>query len=826
MREYLYILNYIKVIIILLLFAGCSDSPNDIREKADKLYVTAQDYYTRGYLKNAEELFSEVIELEKELKLSDRQADCYLYLGLIAVENFDYDSAEKNYEISRALFRKKFDRKGAGMVENNLGNIFANLGNIQRALSYYKAALLTGQLSADKEGEAIAQMNMGSIYLENKEFRKAFDYFNKAYDNYQIIGNLDGELSATFKIGESFYRYGSMTDAMNAFKQGYDLAEEISQKGLAAEILNYMGMIYAKSENYDDALTLLNSAVLQAQNNVDPGMESTILANIGDIQTLRFDYPSAIKQYSEAIENSRNAGKGLEYLYLRLKLAKSIYNRGVLEENLKYIQSSKEIFNDLLDKFRDINDKTGKINILSGLMMCDYSSGKFDDADSYLSEILFDLKNASPQIKNSYSENMIIPPQIFSYNDIYKILLIRKNNAELISSSFKFSQIQITDFLNGLNSLELKEVFNKKLFDSLKTNCREIEYLSIELINELAKEGKYRNSDKINNIKNNLIQNNQIQNQVRDIQNRTYMLDKYDLTYLQKKLESGSALISFLLVDDSLNTFIIDKNSIILKKAPLIQTVLSGQIKMLTENLQKNDAEGTKQILSGLYQNIFKGLEKSLTKYKKIYFHILNDQSTELNYVPFHSLIDGNDRPVTEKYLSGYFGGFKNSSKFETDTRENVLIFDSIAVKQTTVKLTSLKCSNVNKQLILNKKIEALFILSDSFMSLAEPNNSHLKISTGNEPEYDISMGELNKYSINAAFLFNYFSDNSSSMRLLSYITPDIKSLSILPYNIPLNQKIDLLNSIFGLQQPKPKKGAKQVKFNFGEIALFNFVKL
>jgi len=123
MKEFHYIVKTVSFLIFSLLLFGCSESPKDLREKADKLYINAQDYYARGYLKNAATLFKEIIEIEKKLKLSDKQADCYLYLGLIASENYDYKNAEIYYLQAKELFSKKFDRRGVGMVENNLGNI-------------------------------------------------------------------------------------------------------------------------------------------------------------------------------------------------------------------------------------------------------------------------------------------------------------------------------------------------------------------------------------------------------------------------------------------------------------------------------------------------------------------------------------------------------------------------------------------------------------------------------------------------------------------------------------------------------------------------------
>jgi len=824
MKEFHYIVKTVSFLIFSLLLFGCSESPKDLREKADKLYINAQDYYTRGYLKNAATLFKEIIEIEEKLKLSDKQADCYLYLGLIASENYDYKNAEIYYLQAKELFSKKFDRRGVGMVENNLGNIFASLGYINKALDYYKTALMTGQLSADKEGEAIAQMNMGSIYLENKEFKKAFDYFNRAYDNYQIIGNLDGELNAVLKVGESFFRYGALNDAMDAFKQGYDLAEEISQKGLAAEILNFMGMIYAQSGNYDDALTLLNSASLQARKNEDPGLESIVLANLGDIFALRFDYPTAIKKYSEAIEKGSNADKGVENLYQELKLAKAIYNRGIWDDNEKYIESAKEIYNNLLDIFEEIGDETGIINAECGLMICNYSLKDFKRAYSIFEVIVSKLENLSPQFRNKYTENMIVSPQIFNYDELYKVMLLDNDNKKIMTQAVKFTQYQISDLIGKLNHTEYSDSIQQKVIDSLRIYRREVELLKMELMNESAKESKFRNKEKIGNLQKNLQSKDKvIPNKLAEMIKKEYSLDKYNLPEIQKRLADRSALIAFLMLEDSLSIFIVDRNNIKKSRGLLNQSILSGQIKMMVQSIQKNDTDNLDLILKGLYQNIFASIEKNLTQYKKIYFLNLNDGVTDLNYIPLHALRNSNNIAISKRFETYYFGGMKNRTMEDNRTGSDILIFDSLTVKTKFPKLEILKCSDSNKSLLRNKRIRKLFLFSEAYINMTEPSVSYLKISQGNDTEKDIRLSDINKYSVNALYLMSNIDNNSSSMRMFSYISPYIHNVSFILFNISQTIKEEIVSELNGNVLKNTKLKTKKIS---GDTVLYNFVKI
>ena len=98
-----------KIIIFLsvisVVFFSCGDSPEKMREDADKYFVQAVDYFERGYYNNARALFRDVIEIENELRLTDMTGDAYLYLGLIAFENSNYFSSLNNYKSAREIFK-------------------------------------------------------------------------------------------------------------------------------------------------------------------------------------------------------------------------------------------------------------------------------------------------------------------------------------------------------------------------------------------------------------------------------------------------------------------------------------------------------------------------------------------------------------------------------------------------------------------------------------------------------------------------------------------------------------------------------------------------
>ena len=162
---------------------------------------------------------------------------------------------------------------------------------------------------------------------------------------------------------------------------------------------------------------------------------------------------------------------------------------------------------------------------------------------------------------------------------------------------------------------------------------------------------------------------------------KEYSLDKYNLPEIQKRLADRSALIAFLMLEDSLSIFIVDRNNIKKNRGLLNQSILSGQIKMMVQSIQKNDTENLDLILKGLYQNIFASIEKNLTQYKKIYFLNLNDGVTDLNYIPLHALRNSNNIAISKRFETYYFGGIINRTMEDNRTGSDILIFDSLTVK-------------------------------------------------------------------------------------------------------------------------------------------------
>ena len=65
------------------------------------------------------------------------------------------------FEKSLAITRKFGDVKGEGVTLNNIGTVYASLGQYPKALEYYEKSLAIRQKLGDVKGEGVTLNNIG-----------------------------------------------------------------------------------------------------------------------------------------------------------------------------------------------------------------------------------------------------------------------------------------------------------------------------------------------------------------------------------------------------------------------------------------------------------------------------------------------------------------------------------------------------------------------------------------------------------------------------------------------------------------------------------------
>ncbi len=790
-------LVFFLILISAISFVSCGKSNKELKKDADKYYTQAIDYYERGYLSNAKNLFEEVLDIDNELKTSERIGDIHLYLGLIAFENADYEAALNHYQKADELFKSKFDRSSQSIAKNNIGNIYSALGDYKKALIFYKSSLGISQLSADKEGEAIAKLNIGTVFAEEENYQNAFNYFTEAFNSYEILGDIDGEVNSSIKIGDAYLKFGAYYDALNTFDFALDKAKNSGMNKKIPAIMNFIGLVYFNLKDYQKAISSFNYGLNQITNPDDDPEKAWILNNnLADSYSKLFQTEKAIQHYNQAVKISDKFGEGLNSGLIKLKIAFVEITQNPNPES-KELHDAENILNGLYDFFNDIDYPYGKINCLAGMAKAADYKNKAAAAFEYLSEMEGLLNNYSFSGNNRLAEDFCIQPDLLNKLSFYEVFSTLNKSREMLEYSLKNSYYKKITFLKSLNYFDVGNKAENKIIDSLNAYERQINFLKYEIANEKGKRNSYRNEEKLEHLKSRLEEKLKEENQPpQKLLNKYYnLIPNVTVQDIQNKLDENSAFIGFFNNDQFIYLTLTGKNKFISKKIAYPEEILNGQVSTLIKNLSGENDSTLSPLLIGIYNKLISPIENEIKNYSKIIFYVNGMYDSNLPKLPFHALINGKGENFYETKEVEYFGGFNssnyNSKKIAIISDDNSLLNK---IKKSDNNIIPIPASQKAKTAYLNLNSPDVIFDSPVFFSLTQPNASYFEMfsDSSSSPEFNLRFGETSFLQGEKAILLSVYSDNNNYPQYISTLLPGYKNVFINQYSS--EEKIDSKN--------------------------------
>src|SRR5262245_22005636 len=116
--------------------------------------------------------------------------------------------AVKKYEEALLLWRAIGDRSGEARTLNNIGIVYASLGEKQEALDFYNQALPLRRAVGDRRGEIGTLNNIGLVYDSLGEKQKALDFYNQSLPLVRAVGDSGEEAITLNNIGVVYASLG------------------------------------------------------------------------------------------------------------------------------------------------------------------------------------------------------------------------------------------------------------------------------------------------------------------------------------------------------------------------------------------------------------------------------------------------------------------------------------------------------------------------------------------------------------------------------------------------------------------------------------------
>lgn len=154
-------------------------------------------------------------------------------------------------------------------AHNNLGTSYNRLGNKEKALKHYLAALISYEKNKNIKEAAIVENNIGLMYQNLDDFEKAIEYHNQALKKFTQLKDKKGLATTYNLIGIVMANQGNLKDALHYFQNTYAIEKQMNNAIGISEALNNIGGIYYYLNNLDSALIYFNHSIAIDKTNQD-----------------------------------------------------------------------------------------------------------------------------------------------------------------------------------------------------------------------------------------------------------------------------------------------------------------------------------------------------------------------------------------------------------------------------------------------------------------------------------------------------------------------------------------------------------------------------
>ncbi len=271
-------------------------------------------------------------------------------------------------------------------------------GQLTEALKTFQQALAIYRKIGDHAGEGIILNNIGEVYrqLGIEQFPKALESFQQALDIYKEIGDREGirttllqienvqKLSEMMRLMEESdrqYHQGNFREALVTAQQSLAITLKLGDRSVEALQLNQIGNIYLGLDRYPQALESYQKALAIHQELGERDRIGLTLTNIGDVYLDLSRYDQALESYQKALTIVRAVGD---------RKGEGINLRGIGTAYSRLSQSKKaqEYYQQALEIQRQMGDRQGEAATLTSIGSAYTELSQYDQALEFYQQAL------------------------------------------------------------------------------------------------------------------------------------------------------------------------------------------------------------------------------------------------------------------------------------------------------------------------------------------------------------------------------------------------------------------------------------------------------
>lgn len=310
-------------------------------------YLAEQkDQRAVGYFLKAASAAKKIGDRRKEFSAWNDLGHFYIFTS------YDYEKALACFRLGEDLANRYLTSNEQAMIQYNMGNIYKNLENDEKAIAYYNKAIALYKRTDNNYqiSYCYLQMNLACTHL--KAYDQALSYLDKAMILARQLKNDDLILTLTCNNAWVHYLCKEYSAALKFCADG--LAMRVEDEGIRGAIINTRGCIYRDApaailtaagidtaERYRLALHDLNESLDIARRTHSVSDQRDNLSDLSQVYAAQRSYDHAYASYKEYIvlrDSIKSTDKQMAFAnkYAQLEYARKT-------DSLKFRQSLKNL---------------------------------------------------------------------------------------------------------------------------------------------------------------------------------------------------------------------------------------------------------------------------------------------------------------------------------------------------------------------------------------------------------------------------------------------------------------------------------------------------
>lgn len=228
-------------------------------------------YHVIGLYSEAIDQYNKALEQMETQSMDSLRISLNNSIGRVYLSLNNFELAQQYFMDTMLGASKSGSKRGLAISNALLGACYEKRGKYTEALAHQNESLLLFKQLNDTQGMALTNENIGSIYEDLEQFERAYTYFSRAYA-YVKDTHTDEEVNVLNNLGDTHRKIGDYDAALTYTGKALKIAMELNDYDQIESAHKDLSKAYALMEDFEKAHGQLleseriSSAMLKSQN--------------------------------------------------------------------------------------------------------------------------------------------------------------------------------------------------------------------------------------------------------------------------------------------------------------------------------------------------------------------------------------------------------------------------------------------------------------------------------------------------------------------------------------------------------------------------------